>query len=130
MTEWKAIKNIEKIQPDGVEECGLHKVPYYGIHYEDGTTEEADFISEHDEQPASSLCSTSLVAQTCEEDFADESDEDFVPRTHEEVLASWDSALHDLKLSLEGKLKFRPIEELFDELARDDDDEELKAIAQ
>ena len=121
MTEWKAIKNIEKIQPDGVEECGLPKVPYYVIHYEDGTTEEADFIFEHGEQPSSRLCS---------EDFADEGDEDFVPRTHEEVLASWDSALHDLKLSLEGKLKFHPIEELFDELARDDDGEELKAIAQ
>ena len=122
MTDWKAIKNIEKIQPDGVEESGLPNSPYYGIHYEDDTAEEADFIAEHDEQPSSRLCSTSLVAQT--------RNEDFVPRTHEEVLASWDSALHDLKLNLEGKLKFRPIEELFDELARDDDGEELKAIAQ
>ena len=86
MAEWKTIKNIEKVQPEGFEECGLPKAPYYVIHYEDGTTEEADFIAEHDE------------------DVFDEED-DYVPKTHEEFLAGLDEALHELKLSLEGKIK-------------------------
>ena len=99
MAEWKAIKNIEKVQPEGFEECGLPKAPYYVIHYEDGTTEEADFIAEHDE-----------------EDFVEEEDEDYVPMTHEEVLAEWDEMLKELKLSLEGKVKMQTWEEFCAEL--------------
>ena len=37
MSELKAIDHIEKVQPEGLEECGLPKAPYYIIHYEDGT---------------------------------------------------------------------------------------------
>ena len=115
MAEWKAIKNIEKVQPEGFEECGLPKAPYYVIHYEDGTTEEADFIAEHDEDV-----------------FVDDEESGFVPMTHDEFLAHLDSALHELKLNMEGKIKFRPIEELFAELEQEDeeDEEEAKAIAQ
>ena len=99
MSAYKTIKNIEKVQPSGFEECGLPKAPYYVIHYEDGTTEEADFIAEHDE-----------------EDFAEEEDEDYVPMTHEEVLAEWDEMLKELKLSLEGKVKMQTWEEFLEEL--------------
>ena len=115
MAELKTIDHIEKIQPEGFEACGLPKAPYYVIHYEDGTTEEADFIAEHDEDV-----------------FVDDEESGFVPMTHEEFLAHLDSALHELKLSLEGKVKFQPIENLFAELAREDEDdeEEAKAIAQ
>ena len=42
--------------------------------------------------------------------------------TKEELLRDLDEALKDLKLSMEGKLKFRPIEELFAELEREDED--------
>ena len=101
MSGWKAIKNIEKVQPECFEASGHHKALYYEPHYEEGTSDE--------------------------EDFADD-DEPVISK--EEFLRDLDSALHDLKLSMEGKLKFRPIEDLFDELARDDDEEKLKAIAQ
>ena len=94
MAKWKTIDHIEKIEPEGVEECGLAKAPYYVIHYEDGTSEEADFISEHDE-----------------EDFDSEEDEGYEPKTHEEVLAEWDAMLKELKLSLEGKIKLKTWEE-------------------
>ena len=115
MAEWKTIDHIEKVQPEGVEECGLAKAPYYVIHYEDGTTEEVDFIAEHDE-----------------EDFDEDTTEDYKPRSEEEILESFRGALRDLKLSMEGKLKFQPIENLFAELVREDEDdeEETKAIAQ
>ena len=99
MSAYKTIKNIEKVQPESVEACGLPKAPYYGTHYEDGTSEEADFIAEHDE-----------------EDFAEEEDEDYVPMTHEEVLAEWDEMLKELKLSLEGKVKMQTWEEFLEEL--------------
>lgn len=94
MSEWKAVKNIEKVQPEGFESCGLAKAPYYVIHYEDGTEEEADFMPEHNE-----------------EDFDEGDDEDYEPKTHEEVLAEWDAMLKELKLSLEGKVKLKTWEE-------------------
>ena len=40
MSEWKAIKNIEKVQPDGFEASGRPRPSYYVIHYEDGTSDE------------------------------------------------------------------------------------------
>ena len=89
MAEWKTIKNVEKIQPEGFEECGVPKAAYYVIHYEDGTTEEADFIAEHD----------------------DEGDEDYVPQTEEEILEDFREAVRELKLSLEGKIKLMPLRE-------------------
>ena len=82
MATWKTIKNIEKIQPEGVTECTLPKDLYYGTHFEDGTAEEGDFIAQHDE-----------------EDLA-EDDEDYVPKTHEEVLEEWDEMLKEMKLKL------------------------------
>ena len=94
MAEWKTIKNVEKIQPEGFEECGLPKAAYYVIHYEDGTTEEADFIAEHDE-----------------EDIDEEEDEDYVPQTEEEILEGFREAVRELKLSLEGKIKLKTWEE-------------------
>ena len=103
MGEWKTIDHIEKIQPEGFEECGLPKAAYYVIHYEDGTTEEADFIAEHDE-----------------EDFDEEGDEDYVPRTEEEILEGFREAVRELKLSLEGKVKLQSLSEALDEW--DDDD--------
>ena len=96
MAKWKTIDHIEKVEPEGFEECGLPKAPYYVIHYEDGTSEEADFISEHDE-----------------EDFDREEDEGYEPKSEEEILESFRGALRDLKLSMEGKVKFQPIENLF-----------------
>ena len=104
MAEWKTIKNVEKIQPEGFEECGLPKAAYYVIHYEDGTTEEADFIAEHDE-----------------EDFDEEDeDEDYVPRTEEEILEGFREAVRELKLSLEGKVKMKTWEEFRAELANEE----------
>ena len=94
MAELKTIDHIEKIQPEGFEACGLPKAPYYVIHYEDGTTEEADFIAEHDE-----------------DDFGEDEEEDYESKTHEEVLAEWDEMLKELKLSLEGKIKLKTWEE-------------------
>ena len=96
MAQWKTIKEIEKIQPEGLNELGLPKAAYYVIHYEDGTTQEADFISEHDE-----------------EDFDECEDEDYEPKSEKEILESFRGAVRDLKLSMEGKVKFQPIENLF-----------------
>ena len=98
MSEWKTIKNIEKIEPEGFEECGLPKAPYYVIHYEDGMAQQV-----------------STDANVLEEN-------DAPVITKEEFLSDLDCALKDLKLNMEGKLKFRPIEELFAELEREDED--------
>ena len=103
MSEWKAIKNIQKVQPDGFEASGRPKPSYYVIHYEDGTSDEADFIFEHEE-----------------EDFVDDEESGFVPKTKEEFLAGLDEALHELKLSLEGKVKLRSLSEALDEWDNDD----------
>ena len=95
MAKWKTIDHIEKLQPEGFESCGLPKAAYYVIHYEDGTTQKADFIAEHDD-----------------EDFDEGEDEDYEPKS-EDVLAKWDAMLKEHKLSMEGKVKFQPIENLF-----------------
>ena len=44
MAKWKTIKEIEKIEPEGLNELSLPKAAYYVIHYKDGTTQEADFM--------------------------------------------------------------------------------------
>lgn len=103
MSVWKTIKEIEKIQPGGFEVCGFPKAPYYVIHYEDGTSEEADFIAEHDE-----------------EDFVDDEKSGFVPRTEEEILGNFREAVQELKLSLEGKVKMKTWEEFCAELDNDE----------
>lgn len=45
-----------------------------------------------------------------------EEEEAYRSRTKAEVLADFDQACKELKLNLEGKLEFKPAEELFDEL--------------
>ena len=45
-----------------------------------------------------------------------EVNEDVPDQTKEEILAGIDHAFKDLKLNLEGKLEFRPAEELLNEL--------------
>ena len=106
MSEWKAIKNIEKVQPDGFEASGRPKPSYYVIHYEDGTSDEADFIFEHDEEDF-------------EEDI-DDGDEPVISK--EELLRDLDEALHELKLSLEGKVKMKTWEEFLAELDSEEDE--------
>ena len=95
MSEWKAIKNIQKVQPDGFEASGRPKPSYYGTHYEEGTSDEADFMPEHNE-----------------EDFEEDIDDGGEPViSKEELLRDLDEALHELKLSLEGKVKMKTWEE-------------------
>lgn len=43
-------------------------------------------------------------------------EEEYRPRTKAEVLADFDQACKELKLNLEGKLEFKPAEELLNEL--------------
>lgn len=48
--------------------------------------------------------------------MAQQFNEDVPDQTKEEILAGIDHAFKDLKLNLEGKLEFRPAEELLNEL--------------
>ena len=93
MSGWKAIKNIEKVQPEGFEASGHHKALYYEPHYEEGTSDE--------------------------EDFADD-DEPVISK--EELLRDLDEALHELKLSLEGRVKMKTWEEFLAELDSEEDE--------
>lgn len=56
------------------------------------------------------------LALQLKERAAVEEEEAYKPRTKAEVLADFDQACKELKLNLEGKLEFKPAEELFDEL--------------
>lgn len=43
-------------------------------------------------------------------------EEEYTPRTHDELVADFKEALNEVKLSLEGKLELRPAEELLSEI--------------
>ena len=88
MSELKAIDHIEKVQPEGLEECGLPKAPYYVIHYEDGQLKEAECQEVHDEPSM----------------------------TKNEVLQDLDEAFKLAKLAKTGKVCGRPARELLSEL--------------
>lgn len=45
-----------------------------------------------------------------------EAADSYVPLTHDELVMEFKGALDDLKQSLDGKVKYRPVEELIDEL--------------
>jgi hypothetical protein len=49
-----------------------------------------------------------------------EIDEEYQEPTHEEIKASLKKAFEELKMVEEGKMKSRPIEELLNELRRDE----------
>lgn len=42
--------------------------------------------------------------------------DEYVPRTHDELVADFKEALEEVKQHMEGKLEFRPAEDLFDEI--------------
>lgn len=42
--------------------------------------------------------------------------DNYIPLTHEELVSEFKESLDELKLNLEGKMEFRPIEELINEL--------------
>lgn len=43
-------------------------------------------------------------------------EEEYTPRTHDELVADFKEALNEVKLSLEGKLELRQAEELLNEI--------------
>ena len=72
----------------------------------ESTDDEADLVFIHDED---------------DEDVWDDEEEAII--SDEEVIEGFRDALRELKLCLEGKAQMQPIENLFAELERDDEDE-------
>ena len=62
-----------------------------------------------------------IIKDEDDDDVWDDSEEPVI--SDEEVLESFRGAVRELKLCLEGKHEMQPIENLFAELERDDEDE-------